>query len=130
MKGFRLSIVSWITTFYSSKQERKFLMKSTLCIATLIMAILATPACANNNNAASKNLQQADTDTARQNLQQADANGDKALNYDEFMTFINLNAADNIGRAKMVKSRHLYSRAFSRLDKNGDGLITADEIER
>ena len=103
-------------------------MKSTLSIATLMMAILATPACANNNNTASKNLPQADA--ARQNLQQADANGDKALNYDEFVTFINLNAADNIGRAKMVKSRNLYSRAFSRLDKNGDGLITADEIER
>ena len=105
-------------------------MKSTFSIATLMMAILATPACANNNNTAGKNLPQADADTARQNLQQADANGDKALNYDEFVTFIDLNAADNIGRAKMVKSRNLYSRAFNRLDKNNDGLITADEIKK
>ena len=105
-------------------------MKNTLSIATLIMAILATPACANNNNTASKSLPQADAETARQNLQQADANDDKALNYDELVTFINLNAADNIGRARMVKSRNLYSMAFKRLDKNGDGLITADEIER
>ena len=105
-------------------------MKNTLSIATLMMAILAAPACANNNNTAGKNLQKAEANTARQNLQQADANGDKALSYEEFVTFIDLNAADNIGRAKMVKSRNLYSRAFSRLDKNGDGLITADEIER
>ena len=93
-------------------------MKNMLPIATLMMAILAAPVFAN------------DKDTARQNLQQADANGDKALNYDEFVTFINLNAADNIGRAKMIKSRNLYSRAFNRLDKNDDGLITADEIKK
>lgn len=105
-------------------------MKNTLSIATLMMAILAAPACANNNNTASKGLPQADADTARQNLQQADANGDKALNYDEFVTFINLNATDNIGRANMIKSRNLYASAFSRLDKNNDGLITADEIEK
>ena len=105
-------------------------MKNTLSIATLMMAILAAPACANNNNTASKNLPQADADAARQNLQQADANGDKALSYDEFVTFIDLNVEDNIGRDKMVKSRNLYSRAFNRLDKNGDGKITKAEIKK
>lgn len=105
-------------------------MKNTLSIATLMMAILAAPACANNNNTARKSLPQADANPAKQNLKQADANGDKALSYMEFVTFINLNDADNIGRASMIKSRNLYSRAFNRLDKNRDGLITADEIEK
>ena len=93
-------------------------MKNTLSIATLMMAMLVAPTFAN------------DKDTAKQNLQQADTNGDKALNYKEFVTFIDLNAKDNIGRASMVKSRNLYSRAFKRLDKNRDGKITAAEIKK
>ena len=96
----------------------RLVMKKALPIATLMMTILAAPAFAN------------DKDTVKQNLQQADANGDKALNYKEFVTFIDLNAADNIGRASMVKSRNLYSRAFKRLDKNRDGKITRAEIKR
>jgi len=105
-------------------------MKSTLSIVTLMAAILAVSACANNNNTARKSLPQTDANLAKQNLQQADANGDKVLSYMEFVTFINLNAEDNIGRASMIKSRNLYSRAFNRLDKNGDGKITAAEIEQ
>jgi len=93
-------------------------MKKALPIATLMMTILATPAFAN------------DKDAAKQNLQKADANGDKALNYKEFVTFINLNAEDNIGRARLIKSRNLYSRAFKRLDKNRDGKITKAEVKR
>lgn len=96
----------------------RLVMKKALPIATLMMTILAAPAFANDKN------------TVKQNLQQADANGDKALNYKEFVTIIDLNSANNIGRASMVKSRNLYSRAFKRLDKNRDGKITRAEINR
>jgi len=96
----------------------KLVMKKALPIATLMMTILATPAFANYNSA------------AEQNLQQADANGDKALSYQEFVTFINLNAEDKIGHARMIKSSNLYSRAFKRLDENHDGKIIAAEIKR
>ena len=96
----------------------RLVMKKALPIATLMMTILAAPAFANDKN------------TVKQNLQQADANGDKALNYKEFVTIIDLNSANNIGRASMVKSRNLYLRAFKRLDKNRDGKITRAEINR
>lgn len=91
-------------------------MKNTLSLATLILAMLTAPVFANGNSA------------AMQNFQQADADGDKALNNEEFRMFIGLNAEDNIGRANLVKSRKLYSMAFGRLDKNKDGKITPDEF--
>lgn len=91
-------------------------MKTIFSIATLILVTLTVPVLANDKNA------------TMENFRQADANGDKALNNEEFRAFIDLNAEDNLGRARLVKSRNLYSMAFGRLDKNKDGKITADEL--
>ncbi|MDX5595715.1 hypothetical protein [Pseudovibrio sp. SPO723] len=71
----------------------------------------------------------ASTEQTATNFMQADANGDGALTRGEFKTFIDLNASFNIGRAKMVRDRGLYDRAFGRLDANGDGLVSSVELQ-
>lgn len=67
-------------------------------------------------------------DMAAANFRLADSNGDGVLSADEFVSFINLNAAQNIGQAKRVKSAGAYNRAFASVDKNGDGVVTPDEL--
>ncbi|MEM6311098.1 MAG: hypothetical protein AAF754_13725 [Pseudomonadota bacterium] len=59
----------------------------------------------------------------------ADANGDTALSYDEFVVFIDLSAAANIGNAGRVKAMGLYKRGFKRVDANGDQRVTPDELQ-
>ena len=71
-----------------------------------------------------------DTELAGENFQQADVDGDGALEYSEFVTFIDLNAADGLGNAARVSSRNLHARAFDRLNTNGDGMITPEELQR
>lgn len=71
-----------------------------------------------------------DQDAGMQNFRQADVNEGAALDHDEFVTFIDLNAEGNIGRAGMIKKRDLYSMAFQRLDTNGDGTISAAELSQ
>ncbi|MEL6818121.1 MAG: hypothetical protein AAFP80_05705 [Pseudomonadota bacterium] len=69
------------------------------------------------------------SDLARENYQQADANGDTFLTYDEFVTFIELNAADGIGNAARLKARNMFQTAFGRVDANGDGSISPEELQ-
>ncbi|MEO1494813.1 MAG: hypothetical protein AAFV19_21915 [Pseudomonadota bacterium] len=74
----------------------------------------------------------ADADTAslaQENFRHADANGDGKLVYAEFATFIDLNAADGLGNAARVSSRGLHARAFARVDANGDGIVTPEELQ-
>jgi Ca2+-binding EF-hand superfamily protein len=101
--------------FKTTDQNGPIQMKTSLT-AALILTALALPAVAQ------------DKEAAIQNFKQADANDDGALTYAEFSTFIDLSAADNIGRAATVKKRSLYSTAFKRLDANGDEVITASEL--
>lgn len=72
----------------------------------------------------------ASQEKAAANFLQADSNSDGALSASEFRTFIDLNAADNIGRAGTIKRRGAYQLAFSRLDSNRDGQVTPSEISR
>ncbi|MEL6999154.1 MAG: hypothetical protein AAFP68_12905 [Pseudomonadota bacterium] len=65
---------------------------------------------------------------AAENFMQADANADGSLTLQEFTTLIDLNAADGIGRAAMIKRMGRQSMAFGRIDQNSDGLISNDEI--
>ncbi len=65
---------------------------------------------------------------ARANFQAADANQDQVLDSNEFKTFINLNADDNLGRAGMIRRFGMYSRAFSTVDANADGVVSKKEI--
>ena len=70
-----------------------------------------------------------DNQLGRENYIEADVNKDGVLTYAEFVTFIDLNAADNLGRAKLVSSRGLHERAFRRVDTNRDGLVTPQELQ-
>lgn len=65
---------------------------------------------------------------AAANFRLADVDGNGGLSSDEFVAFINLNAAQNIGQASRIKNAGAYDRAFARLDQNGDGLVTPDEL--
>jgi len=72
---------------------------------------------------------QDDRDQARTNFLQADANKDHQLDLAEFTTFVDLNADDGLGRASMVRSWGMHETAFGRVDTNGDGLATREEIQ-
>ena len=69
-----------------------------------------------------------DAEMASQNFGQADVNGDGALTRTEFTRFIDLNAADRLGNAAMVKRTGRYAMAFGRVDANGDGTVTIAEM--
>lgn len=58
----------------------------------------------------------------------ADQNGDGALDKTEFKTFIDQLAVEGKPNAVKIKSSGRYDMAFGRLDKNGDGRITPDEL--
>ncbi len=64
-----------------------------------------------------------------ENYRQADANGDGVLVYAEFAAFIDLNAADGLGNAARVSSRGMHARAFDRVDANGDGMVSPQELQ-
>lgn len=76
---------------------------------------------------------QSPTEAERQlmaeNLTQADANMDGALNQSEFAMLIDLNAADNLGRAGFIARTGNQARAFAQIDANGDGLLTQAELQ-
>ena len=67
-------------------------------------------------------------DLPAQNYRQADANNDGVLVQAEFATFIDLNAADSLGNAARVRSRGMHAQAFRRVDGNGDGRVSPDEL--
>ncbi|MEZ5792592.1 MAG: hypothetical protein R3D34_18010 [Nitratireductor sp.] len=94
--------------------------KTILCLASVLVVMLAQ----------AHHASAADTDREKgaANFQLADANADNALNKSEFVTFIDLNAASNLGRAGMIQKNKRYDMAFSRLDVNGDGVVTPDEL--
>lgn len=64
-----------------------------------------------------------------ENIIAADANSDGVLTRREFEVLINLNAADNLGRAAMIVRSGQYDRAFGRIDANGDGVLTQSELQ-
>jgi Ca2+-binding EF-hand superfamily protein len=65
----------------------------------------------------------------QENFRQADSDKDGQLVFAEFATFIDLNAADGLGNAEMVSSRGMHARAFRRVDADGDGIVTPEELQ-
>ncbi len=65
---------------------------------------------------------------AQANFVEADVNQDEQLDLAEFTTFINLNADHGLGRAASVRTFGMHGRAFGRVDANGDGVVTKQEI--
>ncbi len=53
--------------------------------------------------------------------------GGDTLTPAQFKTFIDLNAAQGIGRAAQIKSHDAYDRAFKTVDANKDGTVSWDE---
>jgi len=70
-----------------------------------------------------------DRERAAENFRHADVNGDEALNADEFVVFIDLNAADKIANAARISSLGMQALAFARVDANADGLVTPGELQ-
>ncbi|MEM9139429.1 MAG: hypothetical protein AAGB15_06325 [Pseudomonadota bacterium] len=88
-----------------------------LAILTIAAAPLSTATAAGSQQEA-----------AAQNFAEADVNADGALTMAEFTALIDLNAADGIGRAAMIKRMGKQAMAFGRIDANSDGVITTEEI--
>lgn len=63
-----------------------------------------------------------------ENFMEADADADGALTLSEFTALIDLNAEDNLGRARVVQRMGRQETAFERIDADGDGLVTPEEI--
>lgn len=72
----------------------------------------------------------ADRQKLLQNAAQADGNNDGYLNRSEFEKLIDLNAADDLGRAARIKKSGRYGMVFNRLDANGDGFLTQQEMQQ
>ena len=64
----------------------------------------------------------------RANFTAADADTDEALTPDEFIVFINANAAAKFGKAPKIKRFGAYERAFSRVDADEDAQVTWAEF--
>ncbi|MEO1641404.1 MAG: hypothetical protein AAFU41_19390 [Pseudomonadota bacterium] len=94
-------------------------MKHAIMLAVLVFM---------GGQALAQTLSDEERQLAAENLREADANGDQMLTPDEFRQFIDLNAADNLGRAARIRNTGLYNRAFQRLDASGDGLLTPEEL--
>lgn len=76
-----------------------------------------------------QSMSNADKQALIENFLQADTNNDGALYRSEFETLMKLNAADDLGRAAMVVRAGAYGKAFNRIDGNGDGAVTKEEIQ-
>ena len=87
---------------------------------SFVALVMAVPALALNAAADRKAVQQ--------NFKQADGNEDGHLTKSEFRRFIDANAADEIGRASMIKRFDAYDRAFARVDTNKDDIVTRKEL--
>ncbi|MEM6973227.1 MAG: hypothetical protein AAF577_10530 [Pseudomonadota bacterium] len=73
--------------------------------------------------------QSANRDQLIENFMQADADADGALTLSEFTTLIDLNAQSGIGRAALIKRMGRYGTAFGRLDGDGNGIVTTEEMQ-
>lgn len=62
------------------------------------------------------------------NFKTADVDRNDQLNLAEFKIFINLNADQNLGQAVSVRRFGIYTKAFKKVDANGDGIVTKHEI--
>lgn len=92
----------------------------------LAVAVLATvPVSA----AHAQDMSDADKRALIENFLQADTNNDGMLYRSEFELLMRLNAEDKLGRASMVVRTGAYGQVFNRLDQNGDGAVSREEIQ-
>lgn len=58
----------------------------------------------------------------------ADADASGGLSQDEFIVFIDANADADFGKAAKIKKRNAYSRAFSKIDADGNDNVSWEEF--
>jgi len=100
-------------------------MTKSILLSLTILAGLWQPQAAQ-----AQDMSAADRQKLLQNVVEADRNDDGALSRSEFETLINLNAADKLGRAERVKKSGRYGMVFNRLDANGDGFLSKEEMQQ
>ena len=100
------------------------MMIKTRLLSVALLAGLAIPMAAQ-----AQNMSAADRQKLLENVTQADRNDDGVLTRSEFETLIDLNATDKLGRAERVKKSGRYGMVFNRLDANGDGFLTKQEMQ-
>lgn len=61
-------------------------------------------------------------------FRKADANSDNILEHREFAAFIDMRADDGNKTAKKVRMLRAYGIALSRVDADGDGRVSAQEL--
>ncbi|MEM6944044.1 MAG: hypothetical protein AAF565_09890 [Pseudomonadota bacterium] len=93
------------------------------------IAIIAIIAALGAGNSSRAQTSEATRDAIVENFFEADADADGVLTLGEFTTLIDLNAADGLGRAALVKRFNRYAMAFGRLDTNADRLLTVPEMQ-
>ena len=81
------------------------------------------------SGAQAQSMSDADKQKMAQNVAQADTNGDGALTRGEFDLLLQLNAQDNLGRAAQVVSLGRQAMVFNRIDADGNGLVTRQELQ-
>ena len=91
----------------------------------LALPLLALPL----GTAEAQTLSAVDRQKMIENIVQADQNNDGAISRAEFEALIDLNAADSLGRAGQVKRLGAHDAAFGRLDADGNGLLTREEMQ-
>ena len=96
-------------------------MRDKLILSTIIICHLSMslPASGEDNQ---------DNTISAEHLQLADANADGSLTKEEFKRFVELEAEDDIGMSKRIIRFSAYNRAFGRLDADGNGAVTLQEI--
>ena len=99
-------------------------MTSTKLLSITILAGMSLPM-----TVQAQDMSPADRQLLLENVTQADRNDDGAISRSEFETLIDLNAADNLGRAQRVKRSGRHDMVFNRLDANDDGFLTRLEMQ-
>lgn len=100
-------------------------MKPTLNLMLANIAFLVVSMTA----ADAQNMSSADRQKLLENITQADANSDGMVTRGEFETLIRLNAEDQLGRAARIQNAGQTTRVFKRIDANGDGVLTQQELQ-
>ena len=111
-----------------------FVSKAPYCflVSALLVSALAIPINASAGQAdaitQSSPLDNAKRLQVQTNFKTADVDRNDQLNLAEFKIFINLNADQNLGQAVTVRRFGIYTKAFKKVDANGDGIVTKHEI--